>query len=95
MPTLSLPIVSSCSVETCGFNHDGCHAGTITVAGEHAACGTYATSESHAVSPRPTAVGTCDRTNCVHHAGSACGAAAIAVAASFDTADCLTFELRA
>lgn len=95
MTTLSLPIVSSCTVEGCGYNHDGCHAHAITVSGAHAACGTYSRSDDVDTAAAPASVGACDRTDCVHNADRTCTAEAIAVGASFDTADCLTFELRA
>ena len=42
MTTMSLPIVSTCSVDGCSYNHDhDCHAGAITVTGASSACGTY------------------------------------------------------
>ncbi len=95
MPTLNLPIVSSCTVERCGYNHDGCHAEAITVSGGHAACGTFSKGDASAATSAPASVVACDRADCVHHLEGRCTARAIAVGASFDTADCLTFELRA
>lgn len=94
MPTLSLPIVSSCSVDSCGFNHDGCRAGAITVSGSHAACGAFSKADAADQGPVPASVTACDRTDCVHNDVGRCSAKSIAVGASFDTADCLTFELR-
>ena len=42
MTTPSLVPVSDCSVAACSYNHDtSCHAGAITVGGDHAHCGTF------------------------------------------------------
>ena len=95
MPAQSLPIVSSCTVERCGYNDDGCHAHAITVSGAHAACTTFSKDDAVGTAAMPASVGACERTDCVHNVAGRCTAQAIAVGASFDTADCLTFELRA
>ena len=92
---ISLPIVSSCSVEACGFNHDGCRAGAINVSGEHAHCATFVDSESKSGHSDHAGVGACTRTDCRFNQDMACTAEAIEVGASFDTADCLTYEARA
>ncbi|WP_084104693.1 DUF1540 domain-containing protein [Demequina sp. NBRC 110056] len=91
---ISLPIVSSCSVETCGFNHDGCHAGAINVSGDHAHCSTFVDTDHKSGKAGPAGVGACTRTDCKFNDEMSCTAEAIEVGASFDTADCLTFEAR-
>ncbi|WP_062071146.1 DUF1540 domain-containing protein [Demequina sediminicola] len=92
--TIHLPIVSTCSVESCGFNHDGCRAGAINVSGDHAACSTFVDSDTKAGNADVAGVGACTRTDCTFNKDMACTAEAIEVGASFDTADCLTFEAR-
>ncbi|MFW2512409.1 DUF1540 domain-containing protein [Demequina sp. SO4-13] len=100
MPTMiGLPIVSSCSVESCGYNHDGCHASAISVGAargnENSACNTYAVTDAKGGNADVAAVGACSRTDCVHNEELSCTAEAIEVGASFDEADCLTFAARA
>jgi len=92
--SIGLPIVSSCSVDTCGFNHEhGCHAGAINVSAT--ADGTHCVTATHSDTPAGrealAAVGACSRTDCVHNDAMVCTADAIAVGATFDTAHCLTF----
>jgi hypothetical protein len=99
MPTMiDLPIVSSCSVETCGYNHDGCHAGAISVGspatGSHAHCNTFADTAAKGGHAQQAAVGACSRTDCAHNTDMACGATAIDVGSATDMADCLTFTPR-
>ena len=39
---LDMPQVHECSVGSCSYNIDsGCHAGAITISGNHAHCGTF------------------------------------------------------
>jgi len=92
---ISLPIVSSCSVETCGFNHDGCRAGAINVSGDHGHCSTFIATDAKGGRFDNSGVGACTRTDCTFNQEMSCTAEAIEVGASFDTADCLTFEARA
>ena len=91
---IGLPIVSSCSVAGCGFNHEhNCHAGAINVAattdGTH--CATALHTDTPAGHAAIAAVGACSRTDCVHNDDLDCTAEAIDVGADFDTAHCLTF----
>jgi len=39
---LEMPPVSECTIAGCSYNHDGCHAGAITIAGStgDASCAT-------------------------------------------------------
>lgn len=93
---IGLPIVSSCSVSSCGFNHDGCRAHAISVvSGGHAHCGTRVDTADKGGVADAAAVGACTRTDCVHNEDMSCTAEAIQVGASADRADCLTFEARA
>lgn len=92
--SIGLPIVSTCSVDTCGFNHEhGCHAGAINVSAT--AEGTHCVTATHTDGPVGIAevagVGACSRTDCVHNDSLACTADAIQVGSDFDTAHCLTF----
>lgn len=99
MPTMiGLPIVSACSVETCGYNHDGCHASAISVGAPrgnaHSACNTFAETDIKGGAAEVAAVGACSRTDCSYNDALNCTADAIEVGASFDVADCLTFTPR-
>jgi len=90
-----LPIVSSCSVASCGYNHDGCRAHAISVtAGSHAHCATFVDTATKGGHAEHAAVGACSRSDCTHNDDLACTASAIEVGASFDEADCLTFAAR-
>lgn len=89
----SLPPVHDCSVEACGYNADAaCHAGAITVGGEHAACGTFVQLSFRAGLERTAQVGACHRSECRHNADLECTASAISVGAGADVADCLTYS---
>lgn len=93
---IGLPIVSSCSVSSCGFNHDGCHAHAISVvASDHAHCGTFVNTAEKGGHAESALVGACTRADCTHNANLSCTAEAIQVGAAFDAAACLTFETRA
>ena len=93
MTTLSLPIVNTCSVAGCSYNHDlDCHAGAITVMEETAACATFFIDGSSKGGVNGTGmVGACHRTDCVHNAELECTATGVEIGMSGDVADCLTF----
>jgi hypothetical protein len=94
MSTLQLPIVSTCSVDGCSYNHDhDCHAGAITVTGG-TACGTYVHSTSWAGVETVGQVGACHRSDCVHNEKLECTASGVTIGAAGDVADCLTFQAR-
>jgi hypothetical protein len=40
---MDMPRVAECTIEGCSYNHDGCHAGAITIAGVvgDASCATF------------------------------------------------------
>ena len=95
MTTMQLPIVSTCSVEGCSYNHDhDCHAGAITVT-DGTSCGTYVTADTFAGVETRGQVGACHRSDCVHNDKLECQAESIVVGHASDPADCLTFEARA
>ena len=89
---MSLPIVSTCSVERCSYNHDhDCHAATITVMETTAACGTYFSDDAKGGIDETGHVGACHRTDCVHNSKLECTADRVEVGMGGDVADCLTF----
>ncbi len=91
----ALPLVSDCSVGSCSYNADAtCHAGAITIGGDHAHCGTFVEISFRAGTRRTGAVGACHRTECRHNAELECTAGAISVGAGADVADCLTYSPR-
>jgi hypothetical protein len=91
MTTMQLPIVSTCSVDGCSYNHDhDCHAGAITVTGG-TSCGTYVTAGDGAGVVSRGQVGACHRSDCVHNDKLECQAESVMIGAGNDPADCLTF----
>ena len=93
--TQNLPQVKECSVTSCSYNADaGCHAGAITIAGDHAHCGTFVEISFRAGTERTGLVGACHRTDCRFNDKLECSAASVRVGAGADVADCLTYEAR-
>jgi hypothetical protein len=93
--TAPLPPVQECSAEACGYNADhACHAGAITVAGDHAHCGTFVEIGFRAGLERTGQVGACHRSECRHNDSLECTASAVRVGRSADAADCLTYSPR-
>ena len=93
MTTISLPIVSTCSVDGCSYNHDhDCHAGAITVtSGHESACGTYVAGDTKGGVTTTAAVGACHRSDCVHNTKLECTAESVVIGTMGDPADCLTY----
>ncbi|AMY18167.1 DUF1540 domain-containing protein [Rhodococcus kroppenstedtii] len=97
MATLEMPEVTDCSVSSCSYNHDGCHAFAISVGGSNgtADCATFIPLSTKGgldvVSPQ---VGACQRADCAHNKDLECTAAAVRIGAgeSSDTANCLTYS---
>lgn len=90
-----LPQVHECSVDSCAFHADaGCHAGAITIGGEHAHCNTFIDITPRAGGNGTARVGACHRIDCVHNSQLACGAPSVSVGQGDDVADCLTFSAR-
>lgn len=95
MTTMSLPIVSTCSVEGCSYNHDhDCHAAAITIMGDSAMCGTYYSNGQKGGIEDTGHVGACHRTDCVHNSALECTAEGVDVGPAADVADCLTYTPR-
>jgi hypothetical protein len=93
MSIMSLPIISSCSVEGCSYNHDhDCHAAAITVMEVTAACGTYYASGLKGGVEDKGHVGACHRSECVHNSALECTAENVVIGVAGDVADCLTFS---
>ena len=88
-----LPSVQECSVSSCSYNADAaCHAGAITIGGDHAHCGTFVEISFRSGLERVGLVGACHRTECKHNAQLECTASAVRVGAGTDAADCLTYD---
>jgi hypothetical protein len=96
MTATALPRVHDCAATGCSYNADhGCHAGAITIGGDHAHCGTFVQISFRAGLDRAGVVGACHRSDCAHNEGLECAAAEVQVGgASADKADCLTFAAR-
>ncbi|SFC26533.1 DUF1540 domain-containing protein [Klenkia taihuensis] len=93
--TQEMPQVQDCSVSACSYNADsGCHAGAITIGGDHAHCGTFVEISFRAGMERTGVVGACHRTDCRHNEKLECTASAVQVGSASDQADCLTYSAR-
>jgi hypothetical protein len=91
----SLPQVKECSVNTCSYNAESsCHAGAITIGGDHAHCGTFVQISFRSSVDRTGMVGACHRSECRYNEKLECTAASVRVGAGADVADCLTYEAR-
>lgn len=92
MTTVSdLPHVVDCTVSDCTYNHDGCHAGAITVE-SGASCATFFDTGGRGGLDKVVAtVGACQRTTCVHNQNAVCHADGVRIGPGSGTANCLTF----
>lgn len=89
--------IDECTTTSCAFNHNGCTAFAITIAGSanHAACGTFVELDARGGLPSASAqVGACQRAECLHNTDLMCTAEGIRVGAGADTADCLNYQAR-
>lgn len=94
MARTTLPLVSTCSVAACSYNHDhDCHAGAITVVGSTSACSTYVDVDTKGGLDATAQVGACHRSDCRHNSSLECTASAVEIGADRDVADCLTFAV--
>lgn len=89
-----MPQVQDCTVSSCSYNDSGCHAGAITIGGDHAHCGTFVEISFRGGMDRPGMVGACHRSECRHNEKLECTAPSVSVGAGQDVADCLTYEPR-
>lgn len=88
-----MPKVQECSVSSCSYNSESsCRAGAITIAGEHAHCGTFVEISFRPSSERTGLVGACHRSACRFNDQLECTASSVRIGADTDNADCLTFE---
>jgi Domain of Unknown Function (DUF1540) len=90
-----MPQVQDCAVSSCSYNAEHhCHAGAITVGGDHAHCGTFVEISFRGGFDRNGMVGACHRSDCVHNDKLECHAPGVRVGPGTDAADCLTYEPR-
>ncbi|WNV77132.1 DUF1540 domain-containing protein [Geodermatophilus sp. DSM 44513] len=90
-----MPQVQNCAVSSCSYNAESsCHAGAITVGGDHAHCGTFVEISFRGGMDRTGLVGACHRSDCVHNDKLECHAPSVRVGPGADAADCLTYEAR-
>ena len=95
MTAPSLPQVQQCSATTCAYNENsGCHAGAITIAGDHAHCGTFVEISFRGGVDRGGLVGACHRSECRYNDKLECTASSVEIGTAADVADCLTYEAR-
>jgi hypothetical protein len=93
--TQEMPQIQSCSVSSCSYNEGSdCHAGAITIAGDHAHCGTFVEISFRGGTDRGGLVGACHRAECRYNDKLECTAASVQIGAGADVADCLTYEAR-
>ncbi len=93
--TQDMPQVQDCTVDNCSYNAEHtCHAGAITIGGEHAHCGTFVEISFRAGLDRTGVVGACHRAECRHNESLECTASAVRVGQGADAADCLTYSPR-
>ncbi len=92
---MDLPLVSTCTVAGCSYNHDGCHAGAITVGGSgtDASCATFIPlTVKGGLDTVIAHVGACQRADCQHNVGLECSAESVRVGPGHDAADGLTYQ---
>lgn len=91
-----LPLVEDCTVAGCSYNHDGCHAGAVTIGGhgEHAECATFIPLDVKGGITVLARVGACQRVDCVHNEELECTAPAVHIGLHGDVADCLSYMGR-
>ncbi|MFC4128232.1 DUF1540 domain-containing protein [Nocardia rhizosphaerae] len=99
MTTTEMPHVSECTVNNCSYNHDGCHAYAINVAGHNgsADCGTFVPlSMRGGLDTVTSMVGACQRADCTHNRDLECTASEIRVGpgSAEHAARCLTYTPR-
>lgn len=88
-----LPTVSGCTATECGYNHDGCHAGAITISSNGADCATFLPLGIDGGLPKViAAVGACQRTECAFNSAAVCTAASVRIEGGHGPAHCQTFQ---
>ncbi|WP_040834339.1 DUF1540 domain-containing protein [Nocardia brevicatena] len=99
MTTMEMPHVSECTVNDCSYNHGGCHAYAISVAGHggSADCATFIPmSVKGGLDTVTSMVGACQRADCVHNQALECTAGEIHVGpgSGNHAARCMTYTPR-
>jgi hypothetical protein len=92
---MDMPRVAECTIEGCSYNHDGCHAGAITIAGVvgDASCATFIPLSTKGGLDIVGSIGACQRSECKHNSALERTAPAVRVGAGGNHhADCLTYE---
>lgn len=92
---MMMPAVRECTVASCAYNQDGCHAFAITVLAAGAACGTFIPLDTKGGMGEGMAqVGACSRSDCRHNADLECTADSVRVGPGPEgmSANCLTYE---
>lgn len=89
---LEMPRVAECTVVSCAYNHEGCHAFAITIGADTAMCATFVELPAKGGVGSLAMVGACQQATCRHNTGLECQASTIQVGAT--TAECQTFEPR-
>jgi len=93
--TQDMPQVQRCSATSCSYDQDsGCHAGAITIGGDHAHCGTFVEISFRGGMDRAGLVGACHRSECRPDQGLECTAPSVDIGESTDVADRLTYEAK-
>lgn len=88
-----LTVISSCATTSCAYNHDGCSAAAVTIAGaaDKASCVTFVTLDARGGLPVADGkVGACQRLECVHNADLMCTAEGVEIT---DSAECATYAI--
>nr|WP_218056746.1 DUF1540 domain-containing protein [Actinomyces vulturis] len=85
------PQVSGCTVTSCSYNNDGCHALAVNV--KDRGCTTFISLNERGGLDRVTAaVGACQSADCVHNSNLECAAPAVRMADRGGKVACLTYE---
>jgi hypothetical protein len=84
--------VKSCATTSCAFNHDGCSAFGVTIAGtDKPTCVTFVALDARGGLPTADGhVGACQRLECVHNSDLMCTNASIEIT---DAAQCQSYEV--
>ncbi len=95
MSVTDMPRVSDCTASSCAYNHDGCHAGAVTIGSHNSDCATFFPTGSDGGLPTVLAsVGACQRTSCAHNDHATCTTSEVHIGAGTDSAQCLTYSAR-
>ena len=83
MTTINLPLISSCTVDGCSYNHDHeCHAAAVTISstGTEASCVTFIPlGVKGGLDKVVSHVGACQRADCLHNKDLECTAEAVRI----------------